>query len=107
MCAGSSTSGKLSIPLKVNLYDGRGETPLGLALWTEQFDVARQLLEAGVWWEHVCGGSFCRCGGSMCVVGTGVGVVGACVGVVGACVGVVGTGVWWEQVCCGSSAGVM
>ena len=51
VCAGSSTSGKLSIPLNVNLYDGRGETPLGLALWTEQFDVARQLLEAGVWWE--------------------------------------------------------
>lgn len=52
VCAGSSTSGKLSIPLNVNLYDGRGETPLGLALWTKQFDVARQLLEAGVWWEQ-------------------------------------------------------
>ena len=49
VCAGSSTSGKLSIPLNVNLYDGRGETPLGLALWTEQFDVARQLLDAGAW----------------------------------------------------------
>ena len=35
------------IPLNVNLTDGLGEVPLGLALWTGQFDVARQLLESG------------------------------------------------------------
>lgn len=33
--------------LNVNLRDGHGECPLGLALWTDQFDVASRLLEIG------------------------------------------------------------
>jgi ankyrin repeat protein len=44
---GLASSGKLMIPLNVNIQDSLGESPLGLALWTGQFQVARQLLEAG------------------------------------------------------------
>ena len=45
--AGSSGSGKLEIGLNVNLRDGQDETPLSLALWTDQFDIAHQLLRVG------------------------------------------------------------
>ena len=44
---GNSSSGKLTVDLNVNLRDGHGECPLGLALWTDQFDVASRLLEIG------------------------------------------------------------
>lgn len=44
---GNSSSGKLTVDLNVNLRDGHGEYPLGLALWTDQFDVAGRLLEIG------------------------------------------------------------
>ncbi len=30
-----------------DIRDGGGECPLGLALWTDQFSVAQQLLDAG------------------------------------------------------------
>lgn len=45
--ATSSGSGRLQIALNLDLRDGAGETAMGLALWTGQFDVARELLEAG------------------------------------------------------------
>lgn len=44
---GTSCSGKLEIGLNVNLSDGHMESPLSLALWTDQFDIAKQLLAAG------------------------------------------------------------
>ena len=31
----------------MNLLDGRSESPLSLALWSQQFDIAKQLLGAG------------------------------------------------------------
>ena len=40
----------------MNLSDGHSETPLGLALWTEQFDVARRLLDNGAAMEGKRGG---------------------------------------------------
>ena len=45
--AASSGSGRLQIALNLDLRDGTEETAMGLALWTGQFDVARELLEAG------------------------------------------------------------
>ena len=45
--AASSGSGRLQIALNLDLRDGTEETAIGLALWTGQFDVARELLEAG------------------------------------------------------------
>jgi len=45
--ATSSGSGRLQIALNLDLRDGAEETAMGLALWTGQFDVARELLEAG------------------------------------------------------------
>ena len=33
--------------LNLNLRDGQDETPLSLALWTDQFDIAQRLLRAG------------------------------------------------------------
>lgn len=44
--AGSS-SGKLVIALNVGLKDGGNETPLSLALWTNQLDIALHLLDCG------------------------------------------------------------
>ena len=41
------SSGKLEIGLNVNLKDGNEETPLSLSLWTDQFEVASQLLKQG------------------------------------------------------------
>lgn len=47
-CLGASSgSGRLQIALNLDLRDGSEETAMGLALWTGQFDVARELLEAG------------------------------------------------------------
>ena len=40
-------SGKLQVELNVNQRDGHGETPLSLALWSQQFIIAKQLLGAG------------------------------------------------------------
>lgn len=31
----------------MNLRDGSEESPLGLALWTDQFDIAQQLIDIG------------------------------------------------------------
>lgn len=31
----------------MKLRDGHGESPLSLALWTDQFDIAKQLVAAG------------------------------------------------------------
>ena len=45
--AASSGSGRLQIALNLDLRDGTEETAMGLALWTGQFDIARELLEAG------------------------------------------------------------
>lgn len=42
-----ASSGKLQVGLNLNVLDGLGETPLGLALWTEQFDTALRLLQMG------------------------------------------------------------
>ena len=47
--AASSGSGRLQIALNLDLRDGTEETAMGLALWTGQFDVARELLEAGTY----------------------------------------------------------
>lgn len=47
MCTGTISSGKLEIGLNVNLKDGDYETPLSLSLWTDQFEVAGQLLKQG------------------------------------------------------------
>ena len=47
VCAEGSSSGKLQVGLDLNLRDGLEETALGLALWTEQFDVAQRLLQMG------------------------------------------------------------
>ena len=47
LTAGTSHSGKLEIGLNVNLRDGYKDSPLSLALWTDQFDIAKQLLAAG------------------------------------------------------------
>ena len=44
---GTSSSGKLEIGLNVNVKDGNEETPLSLSLWTDQFEVANQLLKQG------------------------------------------------------------
>ena len=41
------SSGKLQVGLDLNPVDGLRETALGLALWTEQFDTAQQLLQMG------------------------------------------------------------
>ena len=46
-CTGTSSSGKLEIGLNVNTRDGNMETPLSLSLWTDQFEVATQLLKQG------------------------------------------------------------
>ena len=51
---GNSSSGKLTVDLNVNLQDGHSERPLGLALWTEQFDIASSLLGIGA--DIECGG---------------------------------------------------
>ena len=45
--ADRASSGKLQVGLNLNVLDGLGETPLGLALWTEQFDTALRLLQMG------------------------------------------------------------
>lgn len=37
----------------MNITDGLGETSLGLALWTEQFDIAQRLLQMGAELEVV------------------------------------------------------
>ena len=50
------SSGKLQIGLDLNLTDGLGETALGLALWTEQFDTAQRLLQMGAELETVGSG---------------------------------------------------
>jgi len=47
--AASSGSGRLQIALNLDLRDGSEETIMGLALWTGQFDVARELLDAGMY----------------------------------------------------------
>ena len=44
---GTSSSGKLEVGLNVNLRDGIDETPISLALWTDQFLVAQELMDAG------------------------------------------------------------
>lgn len=44
---GTSSFGKLEIGLNINLRDGLEETPLSLALWTNQFLVAQELMDAG------------------------------------------------------------
>ena len=41
------SSGKLQIGLDLNVVDGLRETALGLALWTEHFDIALRLLQMG------------------------------------------------------------
>ena len=41
------SSGKLQIGLDLNVRDGLEETPLGLAIWTDQFDTAQRLLQMG------------------------------------------------------------
>lgn len=40
--------------MDVNICDGGGESPLGLALWTNQFPVAQQLLDGGASIESTC-----------------------------------------------------
>lgn len=42
-----SSSGKLEISLNVGLKDGTEETPLSLALWTNQMEIALKLLDCG------------------------------------------------------------
>ncbi len=44
---GASGTGKLMVDLNVNLLDGNKESPLSLALWSQQFDIATQLLGSG------------------------------------------------------------
>lgn len=46
-CTGTISSGKLEIGLNANTRDGNMETPLSLSLWTDQFEVATQLLNQG------------------------------------------------------------
>ena len=43
----TSSTGKLEIGLNVNLRDGFDESPLSLALWTDEFDVAQKLIDVG------------------------------------------------------------
>lgn len=43
----ASGSGKLEIGLNLNVEDGSNETPLSLALWTQQFAIAEQLIKSG------------------------------------------------------------
>ena len=43
----SSSSGKLEITLNVGLKDGGDETPLSLALWTGQLNIALKILDSG------------------------------------------------------------
>lgn len=47
MPAATSGSGRLEIGLNLNVEDGHNETPLSLALWTEQFSIAQQLIKSG------------------------------------------------------------
>lgn len=44
---GTSGSGKLEVGLNFNIKDGSNETPLSLALWTQQFVIARELIVGG------------------------------------------------------------
>jgi ankyrin repeat protein len=44
---GTSGSGKLEIGLNLNVEDGDNETALSLALWTEHFSIAQQLIKSG------------------------------------------------------------
>lgn len=56
MIADGGSSGKVQIGLDLNVRDGLGETSLGLALWTEQFDTAQRLLQMGAELEASSGG---------------------------------------------------
>ena len=48
MCvANSVSSGRIEITLNIGLRDGDQDTPLSLALWTGQLDVAIKVLDAG------------------------------------------------------------
>ena len=48
MCIDSSTStNRVDAILNLTLRDGNDETPLSLALWTGQFEVALKLLDNG------------------------------------------------------------
>ena len=42
-----SSSGKIEISLNVGLKDGGDETPLSLSLWTNQLEIALNLLDSG------------------------------------------------------------
>ena len=46
-CIHTASSGRLQIGLNISLPDANSDTPLGLALWTKQFTVAKQMLSAG------------------------------------------------------------
>lgn len=43
----AAASGRLTVTVDVDIRDGGGESPLGLALWTDQFPVAQQLIDTG------------------------------------------------------------